>query len=89
MRQVSIIIIYQRTINIIYCAENGTSLVTKQGVIKKKIGISFNIGASKGFCSHSRDLSGFVSEIDFPFISHFYRFLRLFRDISTRILIIS
>ena len=38
-----IIIICQRNINIINCAQEGASLINKEGAIKKKMRISFNI----------------------------------------------
>ena len=36
MSQYQIISIYQRTINIINCAQEGVSLISKQGEVKKK-----------------------------------------------------
>ena len=36
MSQCRIISIYERTINIINCAQDGASLITKQGTVKKK-----------------------------------------------------
>ena len=43
MSQYRIISICQRTINIINCAQEGASFITKQGAVKKKIQICFNI----------------------------------------------
>ena len=42
MDQYQIIGIYQKTINIINCAQEGTSLITKQGPVKE-MRICFNI----------------------------------------------
>ena len=39
-------IICQRTINIINCAQEGASLISKQGAVKKKMCIRFNIKAT-------------------------------------------
>ena len=49
-----IISICQRTINIINCAQEGASLITKQGAAKKKMHIYFNIKATRtnGFKIH-------------------------------------
>ena len=46
MSQYCIIRIYQRTINIINCAQERVSLITKQGAVKEKMGICFNIKAT-------------------------------------------
>ena len=45
MSQYQIISICQRTINIINCAQEGASLNSKQGTVKKKMHISRNIKA--------------------------------------------
>ena len=42
-----IISICQRTINIIHEAQEGPSLITQQGVVKKKMHICFNIRATR------------------------------------------
>ena len=42
-----IIRICQRTINIVNCAQEGTSLICKQGAVKKKMHICFNIKATR------------------------------------------
>ena len=47
MSQYRIISICQRTINIISCAQEGASLISKQGAVKKKICICFNIKATQ------------------------------------------
>ena len=47
MSQYRIISICQRTINIIKCAQEGASLISKQGAVKKKMRISFNITATE------------------------------------------
>ena len=44
--QYRIISICQRTINIINCAQEGASLISKQGAVKKKMRICFNIKAT-------------------------------------------
>ena len=36
---------YQRTINIVNCAQEGASLITEQGVVREKMSICFNIKA--------------------------------------------
>ena len=43
MSQYRIISICQRTINVINCAREGASLISKQRVVKTKMRISFNI----------------------------------------------
>ena len=43
MSQYRIISICQRTINIFNCAQDGGPLISKQGVVKKKMRICFNI----------------------------------------------
>ena len=45
-----IISVYQRTINIINCAKEGGSLITKQGAAKKKMCICFDIKATQTKC---------------------------------------
>ena len=45
MSQYLIISICQRTINIINCAQEEVSLITKQWTVKKKMHIRFNIKA--------------------------------------------
>ena len=54
MSQYRIISICQRTIDIINCAQEDVSLICKQGAVKKKMCICFNINATgtkkqKGF----------------------------------------
>ena len=46
MSQYRIISICQRTINIFNCAQEGASLISKQGAVKKKMHICFNIKAT-------------------------------------------
>ena len=46
MSQYRILSIYKRTINIINCPQEGKSLVSKQGAVKKKMRICFNIKAT-------------------------------------------
>ena len=46
MSQYRIISICQRTINIINCTQEGAPLISKQGLVKKKMGIYFNIKAT-------------------------------------------
>ena len=41
MSQNDFISVYQRTINIINCAQEGASLIIKQGIVKKKDGYLF------------------------------------------------
>ena len=43
MSQYCITNIYQRTINIINCAQEGASLITEQGAVKEKMQICFNL----------------------------------------------
>ena len=43
MNQCCIISVYQRAINIINCAQEGSALITEQGAIKEKMRIRFNI----------------------------------------------
>ena len=45
--QYRIISVIQRTTNIINCAKEGASLITKQGAVKKKICICFDIKATQ------------------------------------------
>ena len=47
MSQYRIISICQRTINIINCAQEGASLISKQGAVKKKMRICLNIKATE------------------------------------------
>ena len=47
MNQYRIISICQRTIGIINCAQEGASLISKQGAVKKKMRISFNINVTR------------------------------------------
>ena len=47
MSQYQIISICQRTINIINCAQEGASLTTKQGAVKEKMRICFNINVAQ------------------------------------------
>ena len=47
MTQYQVICICQRTINIINCAEECASLITKQGAVKKKMHICFNMKATQ------------------------------------------
>ena len=53
MSQYRIISICQRTINIINCAQEGASLISKQGAVKKKMRICFNIKAAETKWIHS------------------------------------
>ena len=46
MSQYRILSIYQRTINIINCAQEGVSLISKQVAVKKKMRICFTIKAT-------------------------------------------
>ena len=46
MSQYRIISICERTINFINCTQEGASLISKQGAVKKKIRICFNIKAT-------------------------------------------
>ena len=48
--QYRIISVIQRTTNIINCAKEGASLITKQGAVKKKICICFDIKATQTKC---------------------------------------
>ena len=48
--QYRIVSVYQRTINIINCAKEGASLITKQGAAKKKMCICFDIKATQTKC---------------------------------------
>ena len=48
--QYHIISVYRRTINITNCAKEGESLITKQGAIKKKNSICFDIKATQTKC---------------------------------------
>ena len=43
MSQYGIISISQRTINIIDCAQEGASLISKNGTVKEKMCICFNV----------------------------------------------
>ena len=45
MSQARIISICKRTISVINCARQGTSLISKQVTVKKKVRICFNIKA--------------------------------------------
>ena len=47
MRQYRIISICQRTISTINCAQEGTSLITKQWAVKKEMRIYFNINSTR------------------------------------------
>ena len=47
MSQYRIISFCKRTINIINCAQEGASLITKQGPVKKQMCICFNIKATQ------------------------------------------
>ena len=47
MRQYQVVSICQRAINIINCAQEGASLISKQGAVKKKMRIFFNIKATR------------------------------------------
>ena len=53
MSQYRIFSICQRTINIINCAQEGASLISKQGAVKKKMHICFNIKATGTKWIHS------------------------------------
>ena len=48
--QYRIICVYQRTINIINCAKESASLITKQEAVKKKMCICFDIKATQTKC---------------------------------------
>ena len=48
MKSISrIISIFQRTINIFNCAQEGASLITNQGIAKEKMRICLNIKATR------------------------------------------
>ena len=47
MSQYRIISICKRTVNIINWSQEGTSLITKQGAVKKKMRICFNVKVTR------------------------------------------
>ena len=53
MSQYQIISIFQRTINIINSSQEGASLISKQGTLKKKMHVCFNIKATGTKCIQS------------------------------------
>ena len=53
MSQCCIVSVCQRAINIINCAQKGSSLITEQGSVKEKMRICFNIKAPRTKCIHS------------------------------------